>query len=153
MTYHHLSREERYQISALLKEGLTQSQIAANLSRNKSTISREITRNSGFRGYRPRQASFLAEDRSLNSHNARQIESSDWLSVKSYLKVQWSPEQIAAEVPISHETIYRHIYADKALGGVLYRQLRCQKKRRKRYAGGRDRDQPPLSGPFVMLVH
>ena len=83
MTYHHLSRVERYQISALLKEGLTQSQIAANLSRNKSTISREITRNSGFRGYRPRQASFLAEDRSLNSHNARQIQSSDWLSVKS----------------------------------------------------------------------
>ena len=55
------------------------------------------------------------------------------------MKVQWSPEQIAAEVPISHETIYRHINADKALGGVLYRQLRYQKKRRKRYAGGRDR--------------
>ena len=139
MSFHHLSREERYQIFALLKEGLTQSQIVANLRRKKSTISLEITRNSGLRGYRPRQYSFLAEDRSLNSHNARQIESSDWLSVKSYLKVQWSPEQIAAEVPISHETIYRHIYADKALGGVLYRQLRCQKKRRKRYAGGRDR--------------
>ena len=55
------------------------------------------------------------------------------------MKRQWSPEQIAAEVPISHETIYRHIYADKALGGVLYKHLRCQKKRRKRYAGGRDR--------------
>ena len=79
------------------------------------------------RGYRPRQASFLAEDRSLNSRNARQIESSDWLSVESYLKVQWGPEQIAAEVPISHETIYRHIYADKALDGVLYRQLGCKK--------------------------
>ena len=139
MTYHHLSRVERYQISALLKEGLTQSKIAANLSRNKSTISPEITRNSGFRGYRPRQSSFLADDRSLNSRNARQIEPSDWLSVENYLKLQWSPEQIAAEVPISHEKIYRHIYADKALGGVLYRQLRCQKKRRKRYAGGRDR--------------
>ncbi len=35
MTYHHLSREERYQISALLKEGLTQSQIAANLRRHQ----------------------------------------------------------------------------------------------------------------------
>ncbi len=41
MTYHHLSREERYQIFALLKEGRTQSQIAANLSRNKSTIRAE----------------------------------------------------------------------------------------------------------------
>ena len=38
MTYHHLSREERYQISALLKEGLTQAQIVLNLGRQKSTI-------------------------------------------------------------------------------------------------------------------
>jgi IS30 family transposase len=71
MTYHHLSEEERYQISALLKEGLTQSQIAVNLGRHKATISREITRNSGLRGYSPRQASTIAEDRSLNSRNAR----------------------------------------------------------------------------------
>ena len=139
MTYRHLSRGERYQISALLKEGLTQSQIAVNLGRHKATISREIARNSGLRGYRPKQASLMAQERSMNSHNARQIEPSDWLSVEAYLKSQWSPEQIAAEVPISHETIYRHIYADKALGGDLYRHLLCQKKRRKRYAGGRDR--------------
>jgi IS30 family transposase len=35
--------------------------------------------------------------------------------VEIYLESQWSPEQIAAEVPMSHETIYRHIYADKLL--------------------------------------
>ncbi len=40
---------------------------------------------------------------------------------------------------ISHETIYRHVYADKASGGNLYQQLRCQKKRKKRYASGHDR--------------
>jgi IS30 family transposase len=55
------------------------------------------------------------------------------------LEDQWSAEQITAEVPISHETIYRHIYADKALGGDLCQHLRCQKRRRIRYAGGRDR--------------
>ena len=77
MTYRHLSREERYQISALLKEGLTQSQIALNLKRHKSTISREISRNSGLRGYRPRQASLLADERSINSRNARQITEAD----------------------------------------------------------------------------
>ena len=44
MTYHHLSQTERYQISALLKAGLTQSQISMNLGRHKSTISREIGR-------------------------------------------------------------------------------------------------------------
>ncbi|NBV95069.1 MAG: IS30 family transposase [Methylocystaceae bacterium] len=35
--------------------------------------------------------------------------------------------------------IYKHVYVDRSLGGDLYRHLRCQKKRRKRYAGGRDR--------------
>ena len=53
MIYHHLSREERYQIPALLKEGLTQAEIARNLGRHKSTIVREISRNKCFRGYRP----------------------------------------------------------------------------------------------------
>jgi hypothetical protein len=38
MTYHHLSQEERYQISALLKAGLTQAQISLILGRHKSTI-------------------------------------------------------------------------------------------------------------------
>ena len=65
--------------------------------------------------------------------------------------MQWSPEQIAARLPISHETLYRHVYADKAQGGVLWKSLRCQKQKRKRYAGGRDRRgqiphrRPPLS--------
>ena len=139
MTYHHLSQEERYQISALLKAGLTQAQISLNLGRHKSTISREVSRNSGLRGYRPRQACILAESRALNSRNARQITDADWLCVESYLREQWSPEQIASEVSMSHETIYRHVYADKAIGGDLYKSLRCQRKRRKRYAGGRDR--------------
>ena len=139
MTYHHLSQEERYQISALLKAGLTQAQISLNLGRHKSTISREVSRNSGLRGYRPRQACLLAENRALNSRNARQITDADWLCVESYLREQWSPEQIASEVSMSHETIYRHVYADKAIGGDLYKSLRCQRKRRKRYAGGRDR--------------
>lgn len=139
MIYHHLSQEERYQISALLKAGLTQSQISLNLGRHKSTISREISRNSGLRGYRPKQACLVAAGRALNSRNARQITHSNWLRVEGYLKDQWSPEQIASEVPMSHETIYRHVYADKATGGDLYKSLRCQRKRRKRYAGGRDR--------------
>jgi IS30 family transposase len=63
MTYHHLSQEERYQISALLKAGLTQAQISVKLGRHKSTISREISRNSGLRGCRRRQACLLAENR------------------------------------------------------------------------------------------
>jgi len=61
----------------------------------------------------------------MNSRNARQIERSDWLSDEACLKSQWSPEQIAAEVPISHETIYRHVYAELAkIHGLLNNQPR-----------------------------
>lgn len=139
MTYQHLSQEERYQIYILMKDGKTQSQIAQLLDRHKSTISRELSRNTGARGYRPRQACLLAEERSLGSRNAAQIATADWNQAVEYLQDQWSPEQIADEIGISHETIYRHVYADKATGGSLYQQLRCQKKRKKRYASGRQR--------------
>ncbi|MEB3213581.1 MAG: helix-turn-helix domain-containing protein [Leptolyngbyaceae bacterium] len=60
MTYQHLSHHERYQIAALMKAGQNQTQIAAILGRHKSTVSREIHRNTELRGYRPRQASQLA---------------------------------------------------------------------------------------------
>jgi IS30 family transposase len=39
--------------------------------------------------------------------------------VNALLRVQWSPEQIASQLPISHETVYQHVYADKAQGGTL----------------------------------
>lgn len=52
MTFHHLSLRERYQISVLLKEGLTQAQMALNPGRHKSTINGEIACTTGFRGYR-----------------------------------------------------------------------------------------------------
>ncbi len=139
MTYQHLSQTERYQIYILMKDGKTQSQIATLMDRHKSTISRELARNTGNRGYRPRQACLLAEERSLGSRNATQITASDWGKAVDCLLAQWSPVQIANQVGISHETIYRHVYADKAAGGNLYQQLRCQKKRKKRYASGRDR--------------
>lgn len=53
--YTHLSPEERYQIHSLIKAGQSQSQIALNLNRSKATISRELARNRGGKGYRPKQ--------------------------------------------------------------------------------------------------
>jgi IS30 family transposase len=55
-----LTEEERYQIESLLKMGHHQSEIAVVLKRHKSTISREVRRNRGLRGYRPKQAQRLA---------------------------------------------------------------------------------------------
>lgn len=139
MNYKHLSQIERYQIYILMKANQTITQIADQLGRHKSTISRELGRNEGCRGYRPKQACELALARSQGSRNAREVE--PWVKREAdvLLGLQWSPEQIAGKLPVSHETLYLHVYADKANGGKLWKNLRCQKQKRKRYAGGQDR--------------
>lgn len=139
MNYKHLSQHERYQIYALLRAGHTQTKIANILQRHKSTISRELKLGTGSKNYRPKQACALAVKRGKNSRNARQI--APWvLSVAMHmLKLEFSPEQIAGKLPISHETLYLRIYADQARQGQLYKHLRCQKKRRKRYGKGHER--------------
>ena len=60
MSYTQLTHEERYQIYALKKAGQNQAQIAEILGRNPGTISRELHRNRGLKGYRPKQAHRLA---------------------------------------------------------------------------------------------
>jgi len=139
MNYKHLSQVERYQIYALMKAGHDQTQIAKLLDRHKSTISRELSRNRGLKGYRPKQACATATKRSEKSRNAATM--LPWVAEQAacLLKLQWSPEQIAGKLPVSHETLYQHVYSDKARGGTLWKNLRCQKQKRKRYAGGRDR--------------
>jgi IS30 family transposase len=62
-----------------------------------------------------------------------------WSDVAFFLGLQWSPEQIAAKVEVSHESVYLHVYANKAAGGDLHTHLRSQKPRRKRHLCGRDR--------------
>jgi IS30 family transposase len=56
MSYTHLTQDERYQIYALRLEKKTLSEIAAALNRDKSSIQREIKRNTGGNGWRPLQA-------------------------------------------------------------------------------------------------
>lgn len=135
--YTHLTQTQRYQISALLKTQISQSEIARIIGCHKSTIHREIKRNQGKRGYRPKQAHQLASQRKANNSHA--ISAFGWAYVEHLLARQYSPEQITGrlrylgwqDVP-SHESIYRYIYADKQSGGKLYQHLRCQKRYRKR---------------------
>ena len=143
MGYTQLTREERYQIYILKKTGQMQKEIAHMLGRNKSTISRELRRNRGLRGYRPKQAHECAVARRLLKARPR-IDKQIWQGVETLIRQEWSPEQITRRlkmeqgVRISHEWIYQHVYADKRSGGDLSRSLRCQKVRRKRY-GAYDR--------------
>ena len=142
MSYTQLTQEQRYQIQALLKMGHQQTEIAKYLGVHKSTVSRELRRNKGLRGYRPKQAHQKAMSR--RNHGRRRINPETWLLIETKICLEWSPEQISGwlkrhvAVEISHEWIYQYVLADKHAGGTLYRHLRCQKKRRKRY-GSYDR--------------
>jgi IS30 family transposase len=90
-----------------------------------------------------KQADELAQTRKLN-HLTCRIEPQTWKLIESYLRQDWSPEQVAGwlfehhHIQVSHERIYQYIYADKAKGGTLFQHLRCRRKRRKRY-GSYDR--------------
>lgn len=130
MTYTHLTQEQRYQIQALLKTSLKQNVIAKIVGVSPPTISRELKRNRGLRGYRAHQAQRFADER--RGCNARRISADTWQFVDTQLREQWSPEQIAAKALVSHESIYQYVYANKRNGGDLWRNLRCQKPRRKR---------------------
>jgi IS30 family transposase len=136
-TYHQLTQEQRYQIYALKKTNHSLAEMATVIGVHGSTVSRELRRNRGKCGYRPQQAQELALERRKKA--VPRITAEVWTIVERLVKQEWSPEQIAGRLKkeqgmrISHEWIYQHILADKQAGGDLYRYLRCQKKRRKRY--------------------
>ncbi len=133
-TYNQLTQEQRYQIYALQKTGHSLSEIAEVIRVHKSTVSRELKRNRGRRGYRPQQAQSLAMERRQKA--VPRITTEVWAVVERLLRQDWSPEQISGrlkkeqKVCISHEWIYQYVLTDKQTGGNLYRHLRCQKKRR-----------------------
>jgi len=142
MSYNQLTQCQRYQIYALLKSDHNQTEIAQTIGVHKSTISRELKRNRGQRGYRPKQAHRKAIYR--RSWDRRKIPPQTWGWIEEKIRQDWSPEQITLwmekfrEISVSHEWIYQYIYEDKRAGGDLHKHLRCQKKRRKRY-GSNDR--------------
>jgi IS30 family transposase len=141
-TYTQLTREQRYQIYALLKAGHNQTEIAHFIRVHKSTVSRELRRNRGLKGYRPKQAHKLALSRRCKAEPL--IDASTWALIETLIRFDLSPEQVSGwlrdnyGLHISHEWIYQYILTDKHTGGDLHRHLRCQKKRRKRY-GSYDR--------------
>ena len=146
-TDHQLTQAQRYQIYALRKTKHPLSEIASVIGVHKSSVSRELNRNRGQRGYRPQQAHELAVNRRQKA--VPRITAEVWSVVESLLRQDWSPEQISGRlkkeqgIRISHEWIYQHILADKRAGGALYKHLRCQKKRRKRYGRYDRRGQLP----------
>ena len=141
----HLTKEQRYQIKAYLNCGKSKIFIAESLKVNKTTIYRELKRNSNKRGrYNPDFAQELSTERKERFASNRKFTT----SVEKYIKKQieqeqWSPEQIAGYCKsegidmVSHERIYQYLRLDKAKGGTLYKHLRHQLKHRKRPVSGK----------------
>lgn len=139
--YAQLTEGERNQIYALKQAKKSIRQIAKQMKRNPSTISREIERNSGQRGYRPKQAQRKAQERHKKPRTHKLTN-----KIKNYIEgrlhAEWSPEQISATMEaetgsrVSHERIYQHIWNNKENGGMLYKQLRIAGKKQKRKQRG-----------------
>ena len=147
-TYQQLTYEQRCQISALKKSGCSQRKIAETIGTTQPTVSRELTRNTGARGYRHKQAQERTEQRRAEASQPTKMTPDMITVIESKLRVEWSPEQVsgwllnAQELLISHESIYLHIWADKQAEGDLFTHLRHQgKKYNKRRNGKSTRGQ------------
>src|ERR1700675_2935327 len=116
--YDHFTLEDRCTIGGLREAGQSIRQIAAALDRSPSSVSRELKRNHGAQvGYKPAYAEEQARARRWTGSRLEHDEDLRDL-VLGCLARGWSPEQVAgwlklhnAPTTISHESIYRFIYA------------------------------------------
>ncbi len=122
---------ERLQIETLIEAGHKAPSIAKQLGRNKSSIYREINRNTYENKYCHNAAQQQAEQRRKDSKTSILTED-NWTIVRALIQQKWSPEQISGwlkENPligfyVSDQWIYEYIYRDRGDGGNLYENLR-----------------------------
>lgn len=113
----HLTFEERRLLYRLKRKGKSNAEIAELMGKHRSTIYRELDRNAGPRGYGPRHAQGLADQRRLASRRPHRMDHPDVHQyVAARLKNYWSPDQIAGRARrdfpraprrwLSRQTIY-----------------------------------------------
>ena len=138
--YTQLTQEERYCLYTMSKQEISLRSMAKSMGRSHTSLSRELKRNTGQRGYRHSQAQSLTEQRHQDKPKAVKLTESVSAYCREKLQARWSPEQICGRlrleqaISMSLETVYRFVLKEKQQGGQLYRHLRHQAKpRRKRY--------------------
>lgn len=133
--YQQLAYEQRCQIYVLKKRGCSQREIGESVGVSQSTVSRELKRNTGDRGYRYKQAQERTTLRRKEASKATKMTEVLIAKIESKLCIEWSPEQISGWLLqeqnelISHESIYLHVWSNKQSGGDLYTYLRRQGKK------------------------
>lgn len=140
-TFNQLTAADRRLIGRYRKRELSLTDIAEALGVSKSTVSRELKRNSNSNGiYRHRDAQWKRNGRNQRAMAKRPgwLLPTTHLWIRRALVAKWSPEQIAGRSridgpqPVSHESIYRLIRHDRRHGGTLHRFLRRDRRHRRR---------------------
>jgi len=141
--YSQLNQYHRKKIEYYLLYDYSISAIARKLGFDKSTISREINRNSNKGKYYPVKAHGLTKLRQSNAFKKKKTTRSIEDKIRELIAKDWSPEQIynwckKEDIEmLSHEMIYQYVYRDERNGGELYKHLRHSRKRRKKYGSKR----------------
>ena len=143
MRYRQITPEERYTLATLRKQSpaLSMAAMAALLGRHRSTVMREFRRNCARLdgAYRCSKAQERTNGRRSRSRRNGRIAADDWKLIEHLLRQLFSPEQISGRLrlegilEVSHETIYKYIWKNKARGGDLWLYLRQRLRYRKRY--------------------
>lgn len=142
----HLTKEQRYTISSMLKAGHSQKEIALTISKDKSVVSREINRNADKRSgeYRCDLAHRKCISRHQNKPKHIRFTAELKSKVEELLKEDYSPEQVVGTLKkqdatyVSHERIYQHIWEDKHKKGELHQHLRHQGRRYRKRGSQKD---------------
>lgn len=152
MSFKHFTKENRNELSILLRAGLKQKEIAKLLKKSESAISQELKRNpaNNKNGYDARIAKQNTTDRRIKANKRfKKIENNPWLRnyVIRKIKLYWSPEQISGRLKIlwpddktrhiGKDSIYKFIYEERK---DLVKCLRCQKGKYRRRYGTRIRE-------------
>jgi IS30 family transposase len=161
-TYTQLSCEERDKIAVLRAKGLPLAEIARIIGRNKSTISRELQRNSApvYDVYLPHKADSRARERKSQAGIRPRLKEP---MIRQYvikkLKIGWSPEQIAGRLSkdhpslsISHEAIYQYIY-DRDTRKVINLSLYLPRAHKKRKLFGQGHHHKALHIPRRVSIN
>lgn len=138
MSYTRVTDIERSQIHVLRQAGKGNNEIARIIGRDKGTVSREVRRNKGLKGYRHQQAHRKARERAERP-GPRRFTEEVRLDAEEKLRKGWTPEQVCGRAEregrahVCKETVYKHVYADAKAGGGLWKNLpRAKRKRRRR---------------------
>ena len=137
-TYHRLCAEDRKVIYNMNQDGNSQADIGRAIGFSQGTISKELSRNKGKKGYRSIQAHRFASERQREKPSRPRVVTGPVKDqIEARLLCKHSPDQISKTLAmeglqVSHEAIYRYIEVDKNAGGGLWRELRINGKRRYR---------------------